>query len=72
MTVKNWLFVSHPVFWYVVFYNVAERGVGVANARTWGGGEQLFDYLRGYICYSDKKGKKRKTVSEEGTEWALS
>ena len=72
VTVKNWLFVSHPVFWYVVFYNVAERGVGSRTREQGGGLEQLFDYLRGYICYSDKKGKKRKTVSEEGTEWALS
>ena len=49
-----------------------ERGGGRESENGGGGLEQLFDYLRGYICYSDKKGKKRKTVSEEGTEWALS
>jgi hypothetical protein len=39
------IFVS-PSSWYV-FYNIIVR-------KTKG---ELFDYLRGYICYSDKKSK---------------
>ena len=51
------IFVS-PSSWYV-FYNIIVR-------KTKG---ELFDYLRGYICYSDKKierrGERSKNVSEE-------